>query len=107
MKIFLFALLLITTAACLETGTDESAQFQIITRDTPLNPNGPISFETLRSAIFEPLCLRCHAWAANEPEVKRRIVAGHPERSRVYTMVEQGIMPPRGPDLTLEQLDLL
>lgn len=107
MKGILLSFLILTTSACLVTGSDESAQFQVISRDIPLGAGEPISFDVLRSAIFEPLCLRCHSWAIHEAEVRRRMVPGHPERSRVYTMVEQGVMPPRGPDLSLEQLDLL
>jgi hypothetical protein len=111
---------------CLVVGTDESASFPERRSPPPArdnqdsdggvdqvrpDPGNPpptaVSFQELREAIFDSLCLRCHGWAADENQVQQRIRPGRPEKSRIFTMTESGAMPPRGPELTLEQLDLL
>jgi len=98
--------LLFSLQSCLEAGSDEASVFQI---REPLQviPGQDVTFAMLRSAIFDNQCMRCHAWSVNEAEVKSRMVPGRPESSRIYRLVENGSMPMGGPELTLEQLDLL
>lgn len=98
--------MLMVLQSCLEAGSDEASVFQI-RQPVQAAPDEVVTFEMLKSAIFDNQCLVCHAWAGNEQAVRTRIVPGQPERSRVYLRVEDGSMPIGGPELTLEQLDLL
>jgi hypothetical protein len=104
----ILALLFLTFSlqSCLEAGSDEASAFQI-REPVQINPTEPVTFAMLQSAIFDNQCMACHAWSVNEAAVRTRIVPGQPESSRVYLRVEDGSMPMGGPELTLEQLDLL
>lgn len=105
-EVFFVLCLVVFGQACIEAGSDESSTFQVRT-PLELEPDDRVSFEQVRTSLMEPLCLRCHAWSVDEEKVRERIVAGSPEDSHLYRLVEGEQMPPRGPFADLEQLDLL
>lgn len=106
MRLILLLFLLFSLQSCLEAGSDEASVFQI-RQPVQIQPSQEVTFAMLQSAIFDNQCKACHAWSTNEAAVRSRIVPGNPQASRVYLRVEDGSMPLGGPELTLEQLDLL
>lgn len=97
--------LLLILTSCIESGTDESEIFQV--RPIEQDRDQEVDFQRLRQEILAPKCLRCHAWADDEPQVLSRVVSGRPEQSRLFQEVESGSMPLGGPALSLEELDIV
>lgn len=95
-------ILLFLLVGCEKSGTSEHKLFQA----TPPIEGG-VDFATLNSFILKPLCLRCHAWAADEGQVQSRVVAGNPEASSLYVRMANGSMPQGGPALTSAQLEVV
>jgi hypothetical protein len=87
------------------------------TPDTGVNPN-PISSDTrsIQTQILGPKCLSCHSGSnpsaglnLSRLEFLRPpiVVPGHPERSTLYRVCENGSMPKGGPPLNQEELKAL
>jgi hypothetical protein len=75
----------------------------------------PITFETIATQVL-PACTRCHQPGGRLIDLTSYeaimaqpalVVPGSPQTSRLYVVVQQGIMPPRGPLLAPELQDLL
>ena len=106
LNLFFLMMTMLGVVGCIEAGSNEGSTFKEI-EPVVINPGDTVSFATLKSSILEPMCLRCHGWAADEAKVATRIVPGNPDSSRLFAVVEDGSMPADGPALTLDQLDIV
>lgn len=102
MRTFFFFCSLFLLVACEKSGTNEHTLFQA----APSLENG-VSFAQLNSFILKPMCLRCHAWAADETQVRARTVPGNPDASALYVRIANGSMPQGGPVATSIQLEVV
>lgn len=66
-----------------------------------------VSFQVLQERILIPKCVDCHGWVMDEAKVQRRIVAGKPEESRLFQLVENGRMPKGDAPLTTLELEMV
>ena len=74
----------------------------------PVTAETKVSFEELQQNLFATnRCLNCHGFLNSEEEVKKRIVAGKPELSPLYIVIENGSMPMGGPEVSQNDLDYL
>ncbi len=62
-----------------------------------------VTFSTIRSAILEPKCSRCHLTLTSYEGAQEYFVAGSPQQSNLYTAVEENSMPPNGTPLNAEE----
>lgn len=97
---------LLALVSCIEAGSDEGGTFKVIDPVT-IGENDTVTFAILKKNILEPMCLKCHTWVLDEAKVDSRIVAGNPDGSMLFKLVENGSMPAGGPALTLDQLDIV
>jgi hypothetical protein len=64
-------------------------------------------FERVKSEILIPRCLSCHAWANDDDSIKSLYVAGEPNTSKLFQVVESDTMPLFGPPLSDEEKGLI
>lgn len=95
-------LLMFILVGCEKSGTSEHTLFQAAP-----SIEGGVDFATLNSFILKPMCLRCHAWAGDENQVRSRIVVGNPDASSLYVRMANGSMPQGGPAATSAQLEVV
>ncbi len=94
---------------CEGRGTSESLEFI----PSPPSQSPPVArtaeFSTIFSVIIQPRCLKCHKSMKSEEALIDRlwIVPGDLGGSDMYTQSESGQMPPRGPKVPAEDLELL
>jgi hypothetical protein len=62
-----------------------------------------VSFSDIRLSILEPKCSRCHLNLTSYEGATGYFEAGLPNRSDLYTSVENDTMPPNGTPLTTEE----
>ena len=88
-----------------ETGSDGGE-----TGDLPDEDPVPVkvSFdEVLNKVIKTNSCTNCHAWVSVEKEFLKRVVPGEPFDSRVFKLMRNGSMPPRGNPVSTKDLELV
>jgi hypothetical protein len=74
-------------------------------RDTTIKK---ITFFDLKTQLLIPhRCTQCHGWAMNEKAVRKRIISGDPENSRIYKLVKSGEMPIGSRAVPTKELELL
>jgi hypothetical protein len=102
-------LLLVLLCSCLHQPKNGGLEFNLSgAPNIQISPsNGEVTFVSLKEKIFEPRCVKCHKWILDEIEVQSRLKPGSPETSDLFLQVESGDMPPKGDDLTTEQLEML
>ena len=99
----LFCLLLLVAACNSEKGELQYSLDGVIKRE----PGAVVTFQQIQREILAPQCASCHSWALDEAKVNSRLVAGKPEESRLFRLVENGRMPMGGSPLSTAQLELL
>ncbi len=65
-----------------------------------------VSFATIQTEILTK-CTDCHRWAKTEEGIRKKLVPGNAEASKLFRSVESGFMPEDAPPLTTKELELL
>lgn len=64
-------------------------------------PPSAVSFADVKSALLDPHCLACHDGGfpslASAEDLKALVNVSQPERSKLYRVIDDGVMPPSGP----------
>jgi hypothetical protein len=74
-------------------------------RVTPVQTEA-VSFATIQTEILTK-CTECHRWAKSEDGIKKKLIPGNPEGSKIFQSVQSGEMPEDAPPLTTKELELL
>jgi hypothetical protein len=72
-----------------------------------LDPNQQVTFAEIKSTILKPHCLSCHSSIGTESNLKNWITPGSPERSLLFTSIENGSMPKNQSPLDTKSLELI
>lgn len=105
-KFIILLTIIATLVSCKEIGSTESERFSEFRR---VAPTEKVSFSQLQENILVPFgCVRCHAsWTATEDGLRSKFIPGEPFSSKLYLKVEDGSMPPGGPQIDSGRLELL
>jgi hypothetical protein len=65
-----------------------------------------VSFATIQTEILTK-CTECHRWAKTEEGVRKRVIPGNPDSSKLFRSVVSVEMPEDAPPLSTKELELL
>ena len=98
-------LLLFLLSACVPSKGELTYSLDGKPRISPVQTEA-VSFATIQTEILTK-CTDCHRWAKSEEGVRKRVIPGDPEGSKLFRSVESGEMPEDAPPLSTRELELL
>ncbi len=106
--LFTVALSVISGCQYNELKTPADGAEQVTTSEPSTNPGTGLGFQTIRSQILEPHCLKCHSSAVHKAGV---VLEGYEQvfalQEKIRTAIETDDMPRRAPPLSPELKQLL
>lgn len=70
-------------------------------------PPEKVDFNLLSTSLIANKCAGCHKAFEDESRLNNFINGNDPDTSRLYLAAREGKMPPKGPALTTEELELM
>lgn len=70
-------------------------------------PPEKVDFNLLSTSLIANKCAGCHKAFADETRLAQFINGNDPDTSRLYLAAKEGKMPPKGPALTTQELELM
>ena len=77
------------------------------TKSTDISTLEIVGFDDLKREVLIPHCIGCHKKMDTEEGINKYIVAGNPEQSKFFLVIENGSMPKKAKPLTTEYLEFV
>lgn len=101
-KLFLLSTILIFSSC----GKRSELVFDVPTDDR-IGVEGAVDFETLKSKILIPHCIKCHKKMDQAEGLTKHITNNDPYSSRLFLSVKEGTMPKKAAPLSTEEIEIV